>query len=31
MVERKTKEWVITGTAKMPYEFGEEKSRWLSC
>jgi hypothetical protein len=24
MVERKTKEWVITGTAKMPYEFGEE-------
>jgi len=23
--ERKTKEWVITGTAKMPYDFGDEK------
>lgn len=23
--ERKTKEWVITGTAKIPYEFGDEK------
>lgn len=22
--ERKTKEWVITGTAKVPYEFGDE-------
>ena len=24
-VERKVKEWVITGTAKVPYEFGDEK------
>lgn len=23
--ERKTKEWVITGTAKVPYEFGDEE------
>ena len=23
--ERKTKEWVITGTAKVPYDFGDEK------
>ena len=23
--ERKTKEWIITGTAKMPYDFGDEK------
>lgn len=23
-IERKVKEWVITGTAKVPYEFGEE-------
>ena len=23
--ERKTREWVITGTAKVPYEFGDEK------
>jgi hypothetical protein len=24
-VERKTKEWVITGTAKVPYDFGDEE------
>lgn len=24
-VERKVKEWVITGTAKVPYDFGDEK------
>jgi fructose-specific component phosphotransferase system IIB-like protein len=24
-VERKTKEWVITGTAKIPYDFGDEE------
>lgn len=23
--ERKTKEWVVTGTAKLPYEFGDEQ------
>ena len=23
--ERKTKEWVVTGTAKIPYDFGDEK------
>ena len=23
--ERKVKEWIITGTAKVPYEFGDEK------
>ena len=23
--EKKTKEWIVTGTAKIPYEFGDEK------